>query len=247
MIKYILRSVTFLILLVPSIAMALSLILFGGSVFQRVKNSPTVQINSQQWNNYVTDRQTRLAGIYGARLADNRFVLDHTWNFSLGLSGLYTDFRKIGGTEYPFSNSGVFDSLGYKFKVQSYALFLDSRFIYTDYLLQPYVGLGLGAAVNNANHYNEFTTPNSGGAAPVPNGFESHTRASFAYKADIGLRLPLINTTANAFFIGLEYGWLNLGRAQLGRMPAQTTSSHLTVKRLATQYALLTLEYSNGV
>lgn len=243
------KKILNLCLLIPIAAChasSISIGLLGGGVFPKISNTTAVQITSQQWNNYAASKKMRERWISGARIATSLMHLNAHWTMSLGVIGLYTNLGKFQGKQYPLSNGGSFDPLGYDFRVRSTGLLLSPRFTYQRGAFQPYVQMGLGLAVNRAYAYNEFTIPSSGGSEPVPNGFKSHSRVGLSYLVGAGVATRILHRHRHAIYLGTEYGWVDFGKAKLGKMPPQTAPSRLKINHLGAQYLLLSLEYRYG-
>lgn len=228
-----------------SLATTVSVSTFGGIALPRLENNNDVRITSNQINSYITQQKTRVRPLIGARFAMG--IVRRRWDFDVGLLAIYSNLGHVAGTEFPFSNDGQFDPLGYHLTMRSIAGFIDPRFLYPGRIFRPYIHFGLGIAFNRAYHYREFTIPDSGGAAPVPTGFSGYTNTHVAYMGGAGVLIRLIPGRLNQLFLGSEFGWLDLGKAKLDKMPSQTVSSRLTVNKVAMPYGFISLEYRHGV
>jgi hypothetical protein len=214
----------------------------GGPTYLRLSNNTEVQINEYMINDYITSKKGYFSPFLG-------FGVGHTFkNFNKPLSvafdvaGYYTNFATISGLEYPFANDGLFDSLNYKFRGDSYSTFLESRFAYTAYKWQPYGFVGIGTAWNRLYGYSESPSDPSLTAAAATDTFEGKTTASFAYEAGIGVQRTIFKDPNHdlEYSLSMDYRYLNLGKGKLGT--TQTTNNALYISNLNLQALTLSLK-----
>lgn len=236
----------FSLLLVPFTCQAakLDILLMGGPAFSNLSNDSYININQYMVNEYKTQSQSQTRPIFGIGVAHSFDGFNQPLSLSLGLSGYYINYGTIKGTEYPFVNDGIFDSLDYKFHAQSLSTMIESRFIYTQCNWQPYALAGIGASWNRLYHYNETPSNSSQSAASSPYPFPGNTMASFAYELGLGVQRQIYIHSSNVFqyFLSLEYRYINNGKAEFAPSLAQTTSDRLQVSHLNTQTLMFSLK-----
>ena len=222
----------------------LDIYLMGGGTVSNISNGSFVGINQYMVNKYDTESRSQIEPILGAGIAHTFVPFNKPISLSLGLSGYYANFGKIKGTEYPFANDGVFDSLNYQFHAQAFSAMLESRLAYTLYDWQPYGIIGAGISWNRLNSYNETPTIPSESASSSPYPFANHTNASFAYELGVGVQKLVFNDPNHKlqYFLSLEYRYLNFGKGELGPSSVQTSSNRLQVSNLDAQSVLLSLK-----
>jgi opacity protein-like surface antigen len=245
MIKRILLFIPFT--LVPFTAHAypsLDLYLTGGAAFTHLSNNSTVQMNDFLVNNYFTRTQSKTGPLLGLGIGHTFTPIAQPLSIALNLAGYYTDYATVEGTEYPFANDGIYDSLNYKFRAQSYAAMVESRFIYTSYEWQPYVLAGIGCSWNRLYGYSETPSINSLTAATAQDTFTGNTLAAFAYEAGIGVQRVLYNDNTHniQYSAAVDYRYFNYGKGELGTAPSQTTNNKLKVSTLYNQAVALTFK-----
>jgi hypothetical protein len=237
---------TLCLLFAPFICQASNVDIFvmGGPAFFNISNNSYININQYMLNEYKTQSQSQVRPMFGIGVAHSFAGFNRPLGISLGLSGYYLDYGTIKGTEYPFVDDGIFDSLDYKFHARSLSTMLESRFIYTQFKWQPYALAGIGVSWNRLYKYNETPSISSNSAAASLYPFPSNTMAAFAYELGLGVQRQIFIDSSNAFqyFLSLEYRYINNGKAELGPSFAQTTSDRLQVSNLNTQALMFSLK-----
>jgi opacity protein-like surface antigen len=234
------------LLLVPLICQASKwdIFLMGGPAFFNLSNDSYIHINQYMLNEYKAESQSQARGLYGIGVAHTFEGLNKPLSLSLGLSGYYLDYGTVNGTEYPFVDDGIFDSLDYKFHARSLSTMFESRFIYTQFKWQPYALAGIGVSWNRLYKYNEIPGISSDSAAASLYPFPSKTRDSFAYELGLGVQRQIFINSGNPFqyFLLLEYRYINNGKAEFDLSSVQTTSDRLQVSNLNTQAIMFSLK-----
>lgn len=224
------------------LASSVNLNLNLGVAFSQLSNTSTVTPIQGLTNTYNTNKKTRTAGFLGAGV---EYVFDHLasrpFDLGLGVSGFFTDLGDLSGTETPGSNLGLTDTLNYTMKARSSALLAQSRLIYTQHALQPYLLAGAGYSRNTLSNFTESTV--SGSNAAPSNPYTNHTEGSFAYELGAGIQYILMAKAHSDILLGIEYRYLNLGKAELGPTSSQTNNDRLTSKNISTQLVGLNLTY----
>ena len=218
----------------------------GGPTFSQLSNGTQVALNDSVVNNYNTNKQNHWNSLWGIVISHSfENIFNKHINISLGLAGYSINFRNVNGTEYPFANAGVFDTLNYQFKAQSNALMLESRLFYTCYDWQPFVLIGIGSAWNRLSNYSEVPTDPSGSAVPLPS-FSNHTNMAFSNELGIGVQRQFFQDVAHKirYAASLDYRYLGFGKGQLGSSSVQTTQERLHISNLYTQGFMLSLNAS---
>ena len=66
--------------------------------------------------------------------------------------------------------------------------------------------------------------------APLPmnNMFNNHINTHIAYELGVGVQYPFYQDKNKVFKLGLEYRYVDLGRATLNGFTGQTTTNHLS-------------------
>lgn len=219
--------------------------LSAGPNFSDPSQNSHVQISEIVINEYDQNNETQVAPLVGGGLGYTFPGIFHQpINIALSLMGYFIDYDKVEGTEYPFINSGLRDTLDYQYRAESYAAMIESRFIYSKYPFQPFLTLGIGASWNRLFDYEETPSSPDSSAAPVPSGFDTHTQASFAYEAGLGIQHTLFTDVKNQiqWQVLLDYRYMNLGKAELGNFPAQTVDDTLKIDHLHTQAVVFTIQ-----
>lgn len=246
--RYLMKRILFAIslLLIPFACYAnkFDIYLMGGPAVSKISNDNSVRINQYMVNKYNTDSRSQIQPVLGVGIAHTFVNFNKPISLSLGLSGYYAYFGKIKGTEYPFANDGIFDSLNYQFNAQALSAMIESRLTYTQCDWQPYGIVGVGASWNRLYSYSETPTIPSESAAPSPYPFANHTNASFAYELGVGVQRQIYNDPSRQlqYFLSLEYRYMNFGKGELGPSSVQTSSNRLQVSNLDTQAVLLSLK-----
>jgi opacity protein-like surface antigen len=219
----------------------------GGGVFSRLQNNSDVAINDSVVNRYSANTKTTWQGLWGLGAAYySGPIMSPALSASLGVAAYATSFGNVNGIEYPFYNAGVFDALNYKFHVRSTAAFVEGRLYYTDYIVQPYFLVGIGAAWNRLSDYQETPINPDLSAAAVSPQFGSNTKTEFAFELGLGLQYQFYTDFKhNIRYSGLvDYRYLNFGKGELSPFPAQTANDHLKIDTISTQGVMVTLKAS---
>jgi hypothetical protein len=240
------RTFILLMLLAPidSSANKLDLFVMGGASFSAISNDNYVSMNQYMVNEYHPHSSTQTGPLFGLGIAHAFPIAGNTMNIGLGLSGYYSDFGAFKGTEYPFINDGLFDSLNYQFNARSFAALVESRLTYAVYNWQPYLIAGIGVAWNQLYNYMETPTTSSDTAAASPYTFSNKTNAAFAYELGLGVQKEIYVDTKNQihYFLSVDYRYLNFGLAELGAAPVVAANNQIQVPHLYTQACMLSLK-----
>ncbi len=217
----------------------------AGSTFSRLSNRTDVVINNFVLNRYQAHKSTGWQAYWGLGVGHD---FDNIWDtpstVSLALAGYQLNLGSVKGTEFPLINDGLFDTLNYKFHIDSLALMVESRWLFTCNGWQPFALIGIGAAWNHFGNYSEVPTNQALSAAPVPQEFSSDTRSDFAYEFGVGVQRVLYKSNNLRYAAALDYRYINVGKGQLGSFPAQTASDRIHINNLDTQAITLSLNVS---
>ncbi|MDR3504372.1 MAG: hypothetical protein P4L79_17530 [Legionella sp.] len=220
----------------------------GGPNFSTLKNNRLVEINEVISNAYHTKAQTNTQGFWAVG-ASHTFenATCPSYQLSLGLAGYFFQLGHVKGTEYPFINAGLFDTLHYGFQAKSDSLMAEAKALYSRYALKPYALVGIGSSWNKFSTYHEKPSDPSLSASPTMP-FSDHTKQTFAYELGTGLQYLLWNDQRRhiQYHASAGYQYFNLDRGALGHSLAQTSSDRIKVKNLSTQGVIFTLAASFG-
>jgi hypothetical protein len=140
---------TYLALLpLVSHAAKFDILLMGGPALSNLSNSSHVNINQYMVNAYNAQSRDQVQPVIGIGVGHTFIVANQPLSISAGLSSYYINYEKITGTELPFINDGIYDSLNYQLRLKALNLMLESRFIYTQFKWQPFALVGAGASWN---------------------------------------------------------------------------------------------------
>ena len=224
----------------------IDLYLSGGPTYSRLNNnSNPIQIDDVIINQYITNDTTHHSGMGGIGIG---LTYDFGgFTISPLLAGYYVNFGIVNGIEYPLVNLGSFDTLNYQFYAESAMTMAEARFTFTRYYIQPYLVVGAGLAWNTLYNYSETPT-NPAGSAAAAEPFDSATVSRFAFEGGVGIRVILSGeqNTNGVWYLGLDYRYFNTGSGALGKASYQTTDEKITVSKLATQAAVITVATSLG-
>lgn len=187
----------------------------------------------------------------------NQYVADNDWHDTLipqlfvgsdfyrhkkidlqaGLTAGFVDDTQITGIVNQFALPN-FDNLNYQYDVQSFFAMASLKMLYSAYQkYQPYLDGSLGLSHNHAYHYQE--TPRITGAVAM-SPFSGHSTNSFAYSVGVGLMYHL-NPRCS---VGLGYQFSDLGKAELGTSPAQSSGETLNLNSLYLNQVLFNLSWN---
>lgn len=226
----------------------ISIFFSGGPHLSALKNNPLVEINEVMTNAYQTKTHTNWQGFWAIG-ANHIFKnpLFPSYKLSLGLAGYFFQLGKVEGTEYPFINEGLFDTLHYHFQAKSASLMVEAKAVYSPYALKPYALVGIGSGWNKFYAYHENPSDSSLSAAPAMP-FSNHTKQIFSYELGAGIQYLFKDDQQRhvQYYASAGYQYFNLDKGTLGRSAAQTSSDRIKVKNLYTQGILFTLAVSFG-
>jgi hypothetical protein len=226
-----------------------SVALLGGPNFTTLRNASYVEINPVVTNLYQSTQQQQTKGIVALSIGH---TFEKKWfssyELSYRVSGYLMNLGQVSGIEYPLINQGVFDTLNYRFQTHSGALLFEPQLTYTAYGWSPFVRVGLGVAQNKLNNYHEWPSDPASSAAAVFPMFSAHTASHFAYDLGLGIQSMLVELPKDKLRLmgAVNYQYFNLGQAQLGSFPAQTSNSRLQINHVDTQALLFQLALSFG-
>lgn len=231
-----------------SLAMNVHFFATGGPDFSTLKNNERVAINSVVTNAYRPQEHTVWKPLAGFGIG---YDLPPTFSFyqlSFNIAGYFIDLGSIHGIEYPFINSGVFDTLNYQFNVKSQTIMFEPCLLYSRTEWQPFALIGIGVAWNKLSKFQETPTNPALSAAAVSPGFSPQTTQQFAYEFGIGLQRQLWkdNLHQRQLMGAIGYRYFGLGQGSLGAMPMQTSNQRLGSDPLFTQALLLSLTLNLG-
>lgn len=198
----------------------------GGVNIANLKNNTSIQINNFVTNNYITEPNATISPILGIGIGYIFTNVDYRpLDLLFGIAAYYIKFSKIQGLERPFINSGIYDTLNYRFRAKSQSLMFEMLLFYKRSQTQPFLLLGIGRSRNTLHNYNEMATIPALSAAPVITVFSNHTqKTTYAYEVGLGVQRQVFKDEYSNWFLSLEYRYLSLGKGRLGNFPAQTAN-----------------------
>jgi hypothetical protein len=220
--------------------------LMSGPSFSNTFNDRYVQINQYEVNQYNASSNYLSRPILGLGIAHTYADFSIPFRLSLGLSAYYTSFGTTKGTEYPFVNDGVYDSLNYRFDSQSITTMLETHLTYTSYSWQPYGIIGAGVAWNYLSGYSETPSVPTESAASSPYPFANHTNASFAYVLGLGVEKEIYKDTSHniQYSLSSEYRYMSMGKGALGIQSMHHSTGSLQISNLNKKIILFALKAS---
>lgn len=224
----------------------ISFFISGGPNFSTLKNNTCVNVNEVITNAYQTHTKTNWQS-FGAVGVYHLFDSLTPYKFTLGITGYLFDLGQIQGTELPFINEGIFDTLNYNFHAKSASLMVESKAMYSKYVLKPYALIGMGSSWNRFYSYHEEPTIPFLSAAPgIP--FNNYSKQTFSYELGVGFEYVLWNDQQHhiQYSTSAGYQYFNLGEGELGRSLPNTFTDRLKIKNLYTQGIVCTLAVSFG-
>lgn len=221
---------------------------FDGTNFSKLSGHQQLAINNFMTNEYQIHSTTNHGGFWGLGFSHTfEKLLKAPYQFSLGFAGYSLNMGTVNGIEYPFVNAGTFDSLNYRFHINSAVALIEPRLAYTIYGFQPFILGGVGYAWNRFSQYTETPTNPLLSAAAIPNTFRNHTEQNLAYEFGFGVQYLLYDDKRHQFryLIAADYRYINLGKGQLGGAAAQTSHDHMHINNMDTQSLAMSLTLSS--
>jgi opacity protein-like surface antigen len=203
----------------------------GGSQ-SKIGTSQTIYLDEFS-NTYVSSSgssKTKVfAGIFaGAERvpSSNKFSTEFScWRYQLGIGLYQNEASKASGVVNEFSIP-EYNNLDFNYYVRSRYALAEGRVLYIiNNFLAPYVMVGGGVVRNKAHGYLE--TPRIDTAVPMTP-FANKTKTTGAYTLGGGLEFIVF---PNVRF-GAGYRFADLGSAELGVSPAQTTTNTLKINKV---------------
>lgn len=188
---------------------------------------------SNTYYGHFNDTETVASVFLGAELALPK-------NFAWQLGAAY--YQSIS----PFQPTGIINQFGdplygnlnYSFNIKSHRYLLQTKILYTVYdIVHPYLSGGIGEAVNDSYSYIE--TPVTSADVPMQETFANRNIRSFTYSVGLGFEVDLTPHTR----VGVGYNFANLGRAGLGLIPQQESSTTLKFNTLNTNEFMMQFSY----
>ena len=220
--------------------------IMGGPAYSRLANNTNIAFNPFLTNAYHTTNLGNWAPLLGAGVGHSFNFADTSVSLNVGVSGYYTNYGSVEGTELPFINDGYYDTLHYKFHTQSMATMVEAKVFFDKFQWQPYVTAGVGCAWKRFYGYSERAAINPMSAATAQNGFAGKTTSSFAYAAGLGLQHQIFADPSHdvQYFVTVDYRYLNFGKGELGAAENQLTNVGLKIPNMYTQALVLSLKAS---
>ncbi len=209
--------------------------LSAGLGWSSLSNSDLVNAGSPFFGNLYTNSHSSVAQpIFGLGVSYNMPYQDVT--LGLGVSAYYMNNTTVSGTFSPEYSYGGY-SVPYTASGQSYALMLEPKFTWSQYALQPYAFVGAGLGINDFGNFLFGEAP-SGSPAPgnTPGTYDEY---NLAYEMGFGVQYVFQN--AHAPIIGLEYRYMNWGRAGMAAPSDQLSGDGIDFGNLKTSSINLNL------
>jgi opacity protein-like surface antigen len=132
----------------------------------------------------------------------------------------------------------LYGNLNYNFNIQSRRYVFQTKLLYSVYdIWHPYVTGSAGEAVNRSYSYTEI--PVTSADVPMQATFANKTVRSFTYSLGLGVEVDV----STHLRLGLGYSFVNLGRAGLGVIPQQDSTTTLKLNSLNTNEFMMQLSY----
>lgn len=198
-----------------------------GAEFSRTGHAQTLSLLPPFLNHYASKTSYQSSGLLGLGLGMERGLAEQL-SWQLGLSGYFNTEVRSKGHVWQFALP-EFDNFIYDYRIQSKRLMASGKLLGTvKQTLHPYLSGELGAGFNRTSSYTE--TPLIIEAVPMTP-FSNRTQTSFAWGVGGGVDVD-INAGLR---LGLGYQFADLGKASLGRSPAQLTQQTLRLPHLYSQ------------
>lgn len=218
-------------LLTSAIAYAdrLTVYVTGGANFARLSNNSSIPLLPNVTNEYFTKKRTTINpvfGIGGGYIFNNIDYRPVDLMFSL--AAYQVRFGAVKGLEFPFINSGVYNTFNYKYRIKSRVLMFETLLFYKVKKTQPFLLIGLGRSKNEFYNYNQLANIQSGTPAPASFLFRNNTeKKSYAYEVGFGLQREFFSDSSSIWLASLEGRYFGLRTGRLGTALNQATNGRL--------------------
>ena len=198
-----------------------------GAEFTRTGHTQTLSLLPPFSNHYTSSTSYQSSALLGLGMGLERRLAEQL-SWQLGLSGYFNTEMRSKGHVWQFALP-EFDNFIYDYRIQSKRLMATGKLLGTvKQTIHPYVSGELGAGFNRASSYRE--TPLAFEEVPMAP-FSDRTQTSFAWGVGVGVDVD-INTGLR---LGLGYQFADLGKASLGRSPAQLSQQTFRLPHLYSQ------------
>ena len=220
------------------------LLISAGPSYTRLNNTRNIALNNAVVNRYETAVKVRGGQHYQFGIG---YQFSPRWlkyfRLAIDSSGGFNNQASVNGLQRPFINAGRFATLDYRFYSHSYFVLVEPKISYQQYALAPFFQFGLGYSKNRLENYQETPTVTGSGATPVPQPFRDYSKHDVIYSLKVGVEKQMYQNNNGNFKakLGLSYQYVNFGRANLRKMPTQTTRDRLGIKNIDVRAMLLTL------
>lgn len=195
---------------------------------------------------YNPDGSTSINGLGGIYIAMMK-KLARNMEISVGPSFYFLNIGKIKGNESVFLGGAQYASLHYHFHIQSFPLFLETRFSFTNRDWVPYLIGGVGVAWNNLYGFSESLISIADPTGPLAtNPLQSKRQTAFAYEVGIGIQHLLYTDVKNqmCYRLGLEYRYFNNGFGRFNPGQNQLNKDTLYIRSIDANAVLVSLMVS---
>lgn len=209
---------------------------FVGVSFAKVKNDEVVYYNHTTYDGFISKNLSTkpvffgLSTGYGWQLAK----LNNTvWQVG---AGVYHDNNYQAEGTIAQSNNLNLENKSYSYRLQSSRAMLESKLLFANWLVFPYLSAGVGYTRNDMHSYSEQVLKDT----PTLSAFGDKKTNHLAYQLGAGVGYQF---TTNVSF-NLGYQFVSLGKGEFDAKPDYKTGGHLTTDNIHTNDILLGLMFT---
>lgn len=187
-------------------------------------------------NSYIGTNHDDTEMATGFFIGGETVFLDN-WAGQIGLSYVENKSFTENGNVYEFADP-AFNNLTYQYRIKSRRVSLETKISHLfRHVLHPYVSASLGEAFNQAYAYTEY--PVTSADVPMTQPFANHLSRSLTYSVGFGIDVDLTEHVR----LGAGYRFADLGNANLGITPLQSSTNKISNTHLYTNEVLAQLEF----
>lgn len=212
--------------------------LSGGPMWAYGSELQSVYFSPELSRTYDIDAASSTLG-YGELFVGIQRIFNPKYEGQLGVAFAAATPLKIAGDIWDFDDPR-FNNYWNSYKVKHTHVALKGKLLTnTKYSLKPWVSASIGAGFNRATEYQVI--PKICEVIPLPSAnFASSRTSTFVYTLGAGAQRVL----SQHWQVGVGYEFVNWGKSQFGRAPAQPYGSHgLTIDPIRSNGVLLNLTW----
>lgn len=192
-------------------------------VFTAPGSTQQVALFNDLGNTYVADNNVHnilsfMAGVGATTFQNNHIKFDDSVRFmpigNVPVSGYVWELY-----------SPLYANLAYKYRLKSDILLFENAISWIDTPIHPSFILGFGRAINRVSYYDAYPLNNNTIIAAQK--YKNNKTIQVAYEIGVGLDYKF-----NKAVIELAYRFVNVGKANLGLSPTQTTTDTLSTGQI---------------